>query len=143
MIVHPAGQDVKLSYSGLRPVYPNETQGWMIGIISYGVSSLFNGILDGYSADYLSRNNNLIIKNITVNDDRNDTKYRCAILSQFSYFYHYEVVESGNATILYVAGEYLIFYVSVSFTSDPINNVVLVGLILKLKVLLVHHFYFS
>ena len=51
----------------------------------------------GYSADGV--NNNLIIKNITMNDDRSGTWYQCVILRSGA------VVESGNITILRVAGE--------------------------------------
>ena len=109
LIVHPAGQDVTLSYH-LRLPSSDEIPGWMIDQISNGVSSIANGILGGrYSADQFS--NDLIIKNITMNDDRNDTRYKCVILRLDDF--RDEVVEYGNVTILYVAGEYLIFYVSI------------------------------
>ena len=69
----------------------------MIDLESYGVSSLANGLVAGYSAD--TRSKDLIIKNITMNDDRSGTWYQCVILRSDA------VVESGNITILYVAGE--------------------------------------
>ena len=103
LIVHPAGQDVTLSYSGLRHAFINETSGWMIDQIPYGVGALAGGILDGrYSANQFS--NNLIIKNVTANDDRSGTWYQCVIIRPVEYHYD-EVVEYGNITILYVAGE--------------------------------------
>ena len=101
MIVHPAGQDVILSYD-LHP--RNETPGWMIDLTSYGVGSLANGILAGrYSADLFS--NHLIIRNITINDDRSGTWYRCVILRETVGSHRDEVLEYGNITILHVAGE--------------------------------------
>ena len=96
LIVHPH-QDVTLSYD-LRP--GNETPGWMTDHILYGAGSLANGILAGYSADVFT--NNLIIKNIMMNDDRSGTWYQCVILRAT---HHHEVLEIGNITILYVAGE--------------------------------------
>ena len=101
MIVHPAGQDVTLSYD-LHP--KNETPGWMIDLTSYGVSSLANDILAGYSADLFS--NGLIIKNITINDDRSGTRYQCVILRATVGAHYDEVLEYGNITVLYVAGEH-------------------------------------
>ena len=50
-----------------------------------------------YSANIHDRS--LIIKNIIMNDDRSGTSYRCVILRSGA------VVESGNKTILRVAGE--------------------------------------
>ena len=100
MIVHPAGQDVTLLYDLHAR---NKTPGWMIGLTSYGVDSLAHGIAAGYSADLFS--NNLIIKNITINDDRSGIWYQCVILRSIEGSHHHEVVESGNITILYVAGE--------------------------------------
>ena len=41
----------------------------------YGVSSLANGLVAGYSTDGI--NNDLTIKNITMNDDRSGTWYLC------------------------------------------------------------------
>ena len=101
MIVHPAGQDVTLSYDLHAR---NETPGWMIDWTSYGVASLANGIAAGYSGDLFS--NNLIIRNITINDDRSGTWYQCVILRSTEGSHHAEVFEYGNITILHVAGEY-------------------------------------
>ena len=96
LIVHAAGQDVLLSYH-LRQPSSGETPAWKIDLTSWGVNSLANGLEAGYSADGV--NNDLIIKNITMNDDRSGTWYQCVILRSGA------VVESGNITILHVAGE--------------------------------------
>ena len=104
MIVHPAGQDVTLSYD-LHPGNEFETPGWMIDLTSYSIGSLANGILAGrYSADLFR--NNLIIKNITINDDRSGTWYQCVILRSTQGSHHDQVLKYGNITILHVAGEY-------------------------------------
>ena len=97
LIVHPAGQDVTLPYH-LRQTSTGETPAWLIDQTSHGVSSLANGLVAGYSADRV--NSDLIIKNITMNDDRSGTWYQCVILRSDD-----TVVESGNITILRVAGE--------------------------------------
>ena len=79
LVVHPDCKDVELSHgSCVRQRSANETAAWMIGQRGpYTVNSLVNGSVNGYSADI--HNNNLIIKNITKNDDRNETDYQCAI----------------------------------------------------------------
>ena len=67
--------------------------------------------MGGYSANIFS--NNLIIKNIMMNDDRNDTWYQCVIgmqaepdgMEQES-TRNLQPTEWGNITIIYVAGEY-------------------------------------
>ena len=69
----------------------------MMGLELYGINSLANGILAGrYSVDVHS--NDLIIKNITMNDDRSGTWYQCVILR--SDVFHDEVIENGNGTVL-------------------------------------------
>ena len=73
--------------------------GWLVGNEGpYGASSLRNGILDGYSAHI--ETNNIIILNITMNDNRNGTEYRCGIRSG-SFLW-----QESDAIILYVAGEF-------------------------------------
>ena len=61
----------------------------------YTVMGLRNGIVAGYSAN----GNNLIVENITMNDDRNNTEYRCMITTMM-------ILRQSGPTILYVAGEY-------------------------------------
>ena len=94
VIAHP-GQDVELICSlGLVDI------GWLVDHMGpYGVSSLFNGVLDGYSADIGT--NSIIILSITMNDSRNGTEYQCGIIRGGSFLEH----ESDPIT-LYVAGEF-------------------------------------
>ena len=73
---------------------------WLINHLGpYGVSALHNGILKGYSANITT--NNLIVKNITMNDVRNNTEYRCGLRTQPT-----STILQRDPTILYVAGEY-------------------------------------
>ena len=65
----------------------------------YEVSALYNGILKGYSANI--ETNNLIVENITVNDVRNNTEYRCGLRVQ-----NIPSILESDPTILYIAGEY-------------------------------------
>ena len=73
---------------------------WLINHLGpYGVSALHNGILKGYSANI--ETNNLIVENITVNDVRNNTEYRCALRTE-----NIPTILVRDPTILYIAGEY-------------------------------------
>ena len=98
VIVRPAGQDVELLCSVAQPgtVQPGVT--WIINHNQYTVASLSNGILDRYSADINS--SNLIVNNIVMNDNRNNTEYRCSIIMS-------DMTTEGDLTFLYVAGEYV------------------------------------
>ena len=73
--------------------------GWTIDDIGpYGVSALYNGILDGYSAS--TDTTSIIILNIMMNDSRNGTEYRCGVNNG-------GVLQlESNAITLYVAGEF-------------------------------------
>ena len=96
VIVHPAGQDVELLCTETESV----GAAWLINYNGpYTVSALNNGILKGYSANL--KTNNLIVENIMINDDRNNTEYRCALQTQKMH----KILEKDPA-ILYVAGEY-------------------------------------
>ena len=102
VIAHP-GQNVTL----LCAVTPSvgETAAWIInnGVI-HTVQQLHNGILTGYS----SNGNNLIIENIMMNDDRNNTKYSCGIVSRtVSNPTLSDILDESDPTILHVAGEYV------------------------------------
>ena len=99
VIVRPAGQDVELLCRVAKPGTPQAGVTWIINLKKYNVTSLSNGILDGYSADINS--NNLIVKNIVMNDNRNNTECRCAIIMSDT------ITEDSDPTILYVAGEYV------------------------------------
>ena len=73
---------------------------WLINHLGpYGVSALHNGILKGYSANI--ETNNLIVKNIMMNDVRNNTEYRCGLRVQ-----NIPSILESDPTILYIAGEY-------------------------------------
>ena len=97
VIVQPAGQDVELLCSVTIPGTVQAGVTWIINSVQYGVSSLANGILDGYSADITS--SNLIVKNIVMNDNRNNTEYRCVIIMSDG------IVNDSDPIFLYVAGE--------------------------------------
>ena len=80
-----------------------QTAAWVIDNVLYTVQQLHNDILTGYS----SNGNNLIIENIMMNDDRNDTEYSCGtILSTVSQPTVQDIVDESDPTILYAAGEY-------------------------------------
>ena len=100
VIAHP-GEDVELLCTLGIPLIAQYTTAWIINHISYGVQSLINGILDGYSADV--NNNNLIVQNIVMNDVRNDTEYQCVIVISGTR----TILNSSDPTFLYVAGKSL------------------------------------
>ena len=99
VIVYPAGQDVELLCGVAIPGTVQAGVTWIINSVQYGLSSLANGILIGYSADIIS--SNLIVKNIVMNDNRNNTEYRCVIIMSDM------ITEDSDSTFLYVAGEYV------------------------------------
>ena len=100
VIAHPS-QDVEL----LCTVTPSgsQTAAWIINHGGpYTVQQLHSGILTGYS----SSGNNLIIENIMMNDDRNDTEYNCVTVpSIVSNPTSADIEDNSDLTILYVAGE--------------------------------------
>ena len=103
VIAHP-GQNVTL----LCNVTPSggQTAAWLInnGDV-YTLQQLQNDILTGYSTN----GNNLIIENIMMNDDRNDTEYNCGTVSStISQPTQVDIINESDPTILYVAGEYRI-----------------------------------
>ena len=101
VIAHP-GQDVEL----LCDVTPsgNGSVAWIMDRMGpYGLNSIQNGIAPGYTTTLGS--NNLIVQNIMMNDDRNDTEYQCVIGTQDEDTMLLQPTEMGNITILYVAGE--------------------------------------
>ena len=95
VIAHP-GQEVEL-ICNLRQT--SENIGWTIDHTApYGVSSLHNGIRDGYSADI--QTNSLIILNITMNDSRNDTEYQCGTTDGTV------LQQESDVITMYVTGEF-------------------------------------
>ena len=99
VIVHPAGQDVEQLCSLAIPGRVQTGITWIINFALYDVSSLNRGVLPGYSADLF--NSNLIVKNITMNDSRNNTEYRCVIIMSG------EIVNDSDTTFFYAVGEYV------------------------------------
>ena len=105
VIAHP-GQTVEL----LCNITPSESEliGWIINQEAHALNSIQNGIEPGYTANLGS--NNLIVQNIMMNDDRNDTEYQCAIVivgeKEGDTPAKTEVIRRSEPTILYVAGEY-------------------------------------
>ena len=81
-----------------------QTAAWAIndGVL-YTVQLLHNGILTGYSTN----GNNLILENIMMTDDRNNTEYSCVtVSSRVSQPTQANIIDESDPTILYVAGEY-------------------------------------
>ena len=102
VIAHP-GQNVEL----LCNVTPSgsQTAAWIINYVVYTVRQLHDGILTGYS----SNGNNLIIENIMMNDDRNNTQYSCGIVpNTVSNPTVVDIYDESDSSTLYVAGEYQI-----------------------------------
>ena len=101
VIAHP-GQNVELLCNATPS--GGQTAAWIIdnGEL-FTVKQLHNGVWPGYN----SEGNNLIIENIMMNDDRNDTKYSCGVvLSTLRNPTQADMTDESNTTILYVAGEY-------------------------------------
>ena len=105
VIITRPGQNAEL----LCTVTPSESQtaAWIINHEVHTVQYLHNGILTGYS----SNGSNLIIENIMMNDNRNDTEYICGIVpSTGGNPTMTDIVNKSDPTILYVAGEYNIMW---------------------------------
>ena len=91
VIAYP-GQDVELTCD-----VTGETASWFInGLGPYSVSQLFSGTVTGYN----SSGNNLIIKDIVMNDPRDNYEYQCITYSVGSGI-------QGDPIFLRVAGEYM------------------------------------
>ena len=104
VIAYP-GQDVEL----LCNVTPSggQTTAWIINNVVHTVQQLHNGILTGYSTN----GNNLIIENIMMSDDRNDSEYSCVIVPSTRPSLS-DIVDESDPTFLYVAGEYQHAYIA-------------------------------
>ena len=100
VVAHP-GQKVELLCD--VALSEGETAAWLIDNVIYTVQQLHNAILIGYSTN----GNNLIIENIMMNDDRNETEYICGTVpSTISQPTVGDIKVESDPTILYVAGEY-------------------------------------
>ena len=106
IVIAHAGQNVELmctvTPSGLK------IAAWTIDRVVYTVERLHNGKLTGYSTN----GNNLIIENIMMNDDRNDTEYECVTVPE-SHPTFVNIVDNSCPIILYVAGEYQYTFISI------------------------------
>ena len=70
----------------------------------YGLSAIRSNIAPGYTNNLGS--NNLIIENIMISDNRNDSEYQCVIITVMRGNNAVtEITQRSNATTLYVAGE--------------------------------------
>ena len=101
VIAHP-GQDVEL----LCDVTPsgNGSVAWVINRMPpHELPAIRGGTVSGYTSDLGS--NNLLVTNITMDDDRNDTEHQCVIGISGVFQNALQVIERGNVSILYVAGE--------------------------------------
>ena len=77
----------------------NEQVAWLIGHVGpYTIITLQKDIHTGYSTN----GNNLIVENIMMNDGRNNTEYRCVIITLGTA----TILHKSDPAILYVAGEY-------------------------------------
>ena len=73
-----------------------------MAVLAVLVALAMNGILTGYS----SNGNNLIIENIMMNDDRNNTySISVTVSSAISQPTESNILDNSDPTILYVAGE--------------------------------------
>ena len=78
---------------------------WLVNNMGpYEISALRSGILAGYTTTLDS--NNLIVENIMMNDDRNGSDYRCAVVPAQGMITVADIIDESDPTILYVAGEY-------------------------------------
>ena len=103
VIAHP-GQDVELLCT--VTVTSGNQAAWLVNNVGpYRINALRSGILPGHSATLGS--NNLIVENIMMNDDRNDSDYRCVIVPVQSMITVADIIDESDPTILYVAGESL------------------------------------
>ena len=76
------------------------TVGWLINHLGpYGLNALHNGQVPEYST-YLDKTD-LIIENIMMNDDRNDTEHRCILKLLVQ-----NTTIRGDPILLIVAGEH-------------------------------------
>ena len=98
VIAYP-GQDIEL-FCGMVPDLSDQTTttAWIInGTTFYDIMSLHDGELAGHSATLSGRN--IIVENITMNDPRNASVYKCMIANEDMIFYE------GDPSFLYIAGE--------------------------------------
>ena len=102
VIAHP-GQDVELLCT-VTESSGSQTIGWLVNNTElYRINAIRSGILMGYTATLGS--SNLIVKNITMNDGRNGSQYKCGIVPAQSMLTFADFMNESDPTFLYVAGE--------------------------------------
>ena len=99
VIVHPAGQDIEL----LCTVMTSSSKERLAWTINHGTPHTVTGLRNYVVAGYSTNGNNLIVENIMMNDDRNNTEYRCVIITTQGTT---AIQRQSDPTTLYVAGEY-------------------------------------
>ena len=72
----------------------------------YRIGAIRGGILAGYTGRLGSHN--LIVENITMNDDRNGSEYRCVIVPAVGMVSLVDIAEESDPIILHVAGECIV-----------------------------------
>ena len=104
VIAHP-GQDVELLCTVTVTDSGSQGVGWLINnsMGPYRINAIRGGILARHTATLGS--NNLIVENITMNDDRNGSDYRCVIVPAQGTASLGDIIDESDPTILYVAGE--------------------------------------
>ena len=104
-VIASPGQDVELLCT-VTVTSDTQAAAWLMNktVGPYRISAIRNGSLAGHTANQDS--NNLIVKKIMMNDNRNGSEYRCVIVPAHGTITLANITEESNTTILYVAGEY-------------------------------------
>ena len=108
IVIARPGQDVELLCTVTVTDSGSQTAAWLINNKGpYRVNSLRGGSLAGHRGEQETDpdSNNIIVKNITMNDERNGSDYRCVIVPAHGTFTLADIMEESKPTILYVAGE--------------------------------------
>ena len=100
---HP-GQDVEL----LCTVTEDSTaltEGWLVNNMGpYKINAIHHGILSGHNASM--DGGNLMVQNITTNDNRSGSEYICVIIPAEGSVTIADIIYWSDPTFLYVSGEY-------------------------------------
>ena len=107
-IAHP-GQNVELLCT-VTVTSNTQAAAWLINNMRdnmgpYSLNTIRAGLLAGYTGVTDTDSNNLIVENITINDYRNGSDYRCVIVPAQGTPSLGNIIEGSDPTILYVAGE--------------------------------------
>ena len=106
VIAHP-GQDVELLCTVIV-TSANEEVAWTVNHKGpYRLNALHNELLSGYNVN----GSNLVVEGIMINDNRNDTEYRCVVVLQGTA----TIQRESSVTILFVTGKCDTSYVYLCF----------------------------